>query len=698
MNLAFFEPNATTLATALTLLKLTLVLVAALAVTLAMRRAPAGARHLVWLVSLAAVLVIPAVAIWAPVPIRVLPSVEATPSPASLAATLTPLSSTPTPAPASDSSCEESKATAVMAESPPAPPAAISTSSGTPVTLSMPNVATVLIGLWLVGVLVLLGKLAIGAWSVRRIEKQARVLTSADWQNPLYEIADRLGLPDAPVLLQSDRISIPFASGLVHCRIVLPVESEEWSAERRSAVLMHELAHVLRRDLIGHTISRVVCALYWFHPLVWTAAKHLRAESERACDDLALALGAKPSEYAEHLLDIVTQLRDRGTPAVALAMANPNEFEGRMLAILDPRIQRRGIGRGRAAWLAGSLAALALVVGAVAPARRAVATADETPGSSDRPTYEMVQNDTQTQAHTEAAEGEVQSVVKSTEHIHSAEAMDPVTHKDEADLVPLLAAADKQDDDDESDSDSNTKSANESQRVAVMAKALRTDTSPEVRRVAAWGLERYAEAPPAAEALASALGADADDKVREMAAWALAESNGNPAVTAALQKAFKSDKNREVRRTAAWSAGSIGHPSAVPGLVGLLADADPEVREVAAWSIGSCDPDKAPAELVRLLSDPNAGVRLSVVWALREIGDSDTADELEAAFNREKDPEVLEGLIRALGEMGDKAVETLTRLVSSPDPEMRAVAVAALAGGHSHHAWPWPRPEPRPFP
>ena len=35
-------------------------------------------------------------------------------------------------------------------------------------------------------------------------------------------------------------------------------------------------------------MGRVACAVYWFHPLVWTAAKQLRSESERACDDLAL--------------------------------------------------------------------------------------------------------------------------------------------------------------------------------------------------------------------------------------------------------------------------------------------------------------------------------------------------------------------------------------------------------------------------
>ena len=143
-----------------------------------------------------------------------------------------------------------------------------------------------------------------------------------------------------------------------------------WSAERRTAVLIHELGHVRRHDLIGHTLGRIACALYWFHPLVWTAARRLRAESERACDDLALVFGTRPSDYAEHLLDIVTCVRDHNTPAVALAMAHRKEFEGRMLAILNPELRRRGLGRLQSAALVGGLTSLALVLGAAAPVPR----------------------------------------------------------------------------------------------------------------------------------------------------------------------------------------------------------------------------------------------------------------------------------------------------------------------------------------
>src|SRR5476651_2025422 len=59
------------------LAKATIILVAAIGITMAMQRASAGARHLVWLVTLGALLLVPALATWAPLRLRILPPVAA---------------------------------------------------------------------------------------------------------------------------------------------------------------------------------------------------------------------------------------------------------------------------------------------------------------------------------------------------------------------------------------------------------------------------------------------------------------------------------------------------------------------------------------------------------------------------------------------------------------------------------------------
>jgi beta-lactamase regulating signal transducer with metallopeptidase domain len=359
---------------ALLLVKATIILLAALGITRALGRASAGTRHLVWLVTLGTLLLVPGLAVWAPIRLAVLPPER------ELAvgsrAVASDLFGTPSPATTGDAiSSERVEPVAERNAATPTPASALRSASTQP-----PRPLTVALLVWAA---VALGVGACVGWAwlaARRIVRRGRTLQTRDWLDPLYEVSDRLDLDEPPRLVRSEDVKMPFACGVVRPTIVLPAECDAWTSERRRAVLLHEVAHVRRHDLAGHTLGRLVCALYWFHPLVWTAAKRLRAESERACDDLALLCGARAADYAEHLLDIVTSVRHDRTPLVALAMARPSEFEGRMLAILDPERSRLVPSRRQTALLTAALGLIAVTVGAAAPMPRAASDAEAPEG------------------------------------------------------------------------------------------------------------------------------------------------------------------------------------------------------------------------------------------------------------------------------------------------------------------------------
>src|SRR5256714_4255501 len=340
------------------LLKATLILLVALGITLSMQRASAGARHLVWLVTLATLLLVPALTAWGPIPLRILPAAATTAPRVSVENAST---APKTVAPKLDDAAATASTSKQFAAR-----SLGSFVASSPVLTGI----SMLVLLWAAVVLAIAASLGYAAMLVKRIVNRARPLDSEDWMTPLWEVSDRLSLDEPPRLLRSEDAKMPFACGVFTPTIVLPAECDGWSLDRRRAVLLHELAHVRRHDLVGHTLGRVACAIYWFHPLVWKAAKQLRSESERACDDLALACGARATDYAEHLLDIVTSVRRDSTPSVALAMARRKEFEGRMLAILDPELRHSSPSRRQSAALIGSLAMISIVVGAAAPARR----------------------------------------------------------------------------------------------------------------------------------------------------------------------------------------------------------------------------------------------------------------------------------------------------------------------------------------
>ena len=242
------------------LVKATLVLLAALGVTRVMERGSAVSRHLVWFVSLGALLLIPVLASWSPIRLAILPSDAGAPTvgastsnaPADITVpALAPTIAPPASGPASSVSApgvERAANTVREIVSPNTPWFGI---------LSDPKL---LFGIWATVAVLFAGWLAFGALSVHRIIRRSRPLESHDWLNPLWEVADRLELDKAPRLVRSDDAKMPFACGLLRPTIVLPAESDSWTLDRRRAVLLHELAHVRRRDLLGHTVGRFACA------------------------------------------------------------------------------------------------------------------------------------------------------------------------------------------------------------------------------------------------------------------------------------------------------------------------------------------------------------------------------------------------------------------------------------------------------
>ncbi|HWE96523.1 MAG TPA: M56 family metallopeptidase [Tepidisphaeraceae bacterium] len=180
------------------------------------------------------------------------------------------------------------------------------------------------------------------------------------------------------VLIRPDK-TIPVVWGIFRSTLLLPASARQWGAEQLRSVLLHELAHVKRRDTLAQLLTQIACAMHWFNPLVWVAAWRLGVERERACDDLVLASGVRPSAYAGHLLEVVAGLAPaRSAQACGLAMARKSSLEGRLVAVLSGNLNRRGV--------SVALAAIALTIaGGVAVPIAMLRAADEKPALAAQP-------------------------------------------------------------------------------------------------------------------------------------------------------------------------------------------------------------------------------------------------------------------------------------------------------------------------
>jgi beta-lactamase regulating signal transducer with metallopeptidase domain len=216
---------------------------------------------------------------------------------------------------------------------------------------------------WIAGGALALAVLAVGLMRLSWIASHARPIVSGPWADEADEIARAYRLRRRPAILQSDHPSVLGTWGVARAKVLLPADAHEWPADRIRIVLAHELAHVRRGDWIVQTAVEVLCAAYWFNPLVWLASRRLRLESEQACDDAVLTLGVEGPAYASELVDLARAFTaDRQLFMPAAAIARPSSLERRVRAMLNMKLNRDPITRSASIAAAIVLAGVTVLV------------------------------------------------------------------------------------------------------------------------------------------------------------------------------------------------------------------------------------------------------------------------------------------------------------------------------------------------
>jgi beta-lactamase regulating signal transducer with metallopeptidase domain len=295
----------------------------------ALRGAPAGVRRAALAAAVLGTLALPLAPRWLPVAFNAPPPVVA----ASLA-----------------------EAAPLAAEGlPPTPAASPGALTRPEPTNPSPAAPAWLAGLWAAGALLLLARL--GVDHLRAADLKRRAMHGPEG------------------VLFSHEIDTPMVLGVWRPVILMPAETREAPAASTAASLAHERAHLAGHDTRLLFLADVLCALRWFDPLAWWAARRLRTECELTADAAVLAGGVRPSEYAALLLSLASP---RPAPPVALGALGAGG------AGVRERIERvlEGTGRTasrRLAWSVGVGGGLfAGVLGCAGPAHETPSAPEET--------------------------------------------------------------------------------------------------------------------------------------------------------------------------------------------------------------------------------------------------------------------------------------------------------------------------------
>lgn len=224
-------------------------------------------------------------------------------------------------------------------------PPALSRPPDAPTTSSQINWSRLIAWVWAAGLAVSLGVLAVGFARLVWISARSKPIVDGRWREIAADLLRREAVRRRVHLLQSDQSTLLVTWGIFRPDIILPKEARNWSGDRIRIVLLHELAHISRGDWATQIVAECLRSVYWFNPLVWLASARLRHESEQACDDAVLAGGVEAADYATHLLDLARAIKGRHTLLPAPAMARPSSLERRFTVMLNHATNRSPLTR-----------------------------------------------------------------------------------------------------------------------------------------------------------------------------------------------------------------------------------------------------------------------------------------------------------------------------------------------------------------
>jgi beta-lactamase regulating signal transducer with metallopeptidase domain len=222
-----------------------------------------------------------------------------------------------------------------------APPAPLFVRRAVPPPPSSPW-TTFALALWISGALVLLGRTFVQSLRFHRRLQDGR---DVDLTPLVDDCREALRVRRRVRVMVTNAVATPSLHGWLRPALLLPQGFlESFPREQQRYVVLHELAHLRRSDVLISWIANVARTLHWFNPLVHLAVARLAEERELACDALALdALRAEERPaYGGTVVELVDRLRGAHmVPALVGMTASPQQLKRRILMIASFRNQSR---------------------------------------------------------------------------------------------------------------------------------------------------------------------------------------------------------------------------------------------------------------------------------------------------------------------------------------------------------------------
>jgi bla regulator protein BlaR1 len=180
--------------------------------------------------------------------------------------------------------------------------------------------AFMIVMVWLVVFLTKSVRAVMGMRYINQLRHERTFAVAEHWQQKIQQLATKLNMRSQVILMESEMVSVPAVIGFLKPLILVPVGFlASIPYAQVEAILLHELAHIRRRDFLVNLFQNFTESIYFFNPpLIWLS-NLIREEREHCCDDLAIAVIDNKSAFVNALVIFQEQKLSAQRQAVAFA-------------------------------------------------------------------------------------------------------------------------------------------------------------------------------------------------------------------------------------------------------------------------------------------------------------------------------------------------------------------------------------------
>jgi bla regulator protein blaR1 len=218
----------------------------------------------------------------------------------------------------------------------PGTPTAISRMLNNCLSYSQDHAPTIVNG-WLLIIAIRSLWLLFGLSSLERMKRIRVKSPGPDWEALIPGLAKTMGIRRVVTLLESGIVKIPLTIGYLKPIILIPAGLLTGLGQQEiEMILLHELAHVLRKDYLINILQRLLETLFFFNPVVIWLSARIRAEREHCVDDLVIHHTKDQTGYIKALV-YYEQYR-AASPTYALAFGGKGTL-ARLKRLISHRSQ-----------------------------------------------------------------------------------------------------------------------------------------------------------------------------------------------------------------------------------------------------------------------------------------------------------------------------------------------------------------------